>query len=178
MTRTRVLIVEDSAVVRKILNDAFLREPDFEVVGHAADPSVARDLIAETQPDVMTLDREMPRSVESDPAGRTTVTGLARARGILAIGVSTGRTRARGVPAMAVLLTGMGADGAEGMLQLKQAGHHTLAEAEESCVVFGMPREAIARGGATRVVPLLQMPSSIAGAMVRSTAARAAQEQP
>lgn len=355
MTRTRVLIVEDSAVVRKILNDAFLREPDFEVVGHAADPYVARDLIAKTQPDVMTLDLEMPRMdgltflakvmehhpiativvssltqkgsessvaalqlgaidvfakpggphsvgqlaeglkariramrsgpavrlqrrVASDPAGGNTVTSLAQARGVLAIGASTGGTQAieyiltrlpadtpatvitqhmpagftrafaqrldtvcamevqeaqdgqklqrglalvapggfhlsverkgvelrarlsdgpplhhqrpavdvmfasiarlMGVPAVAALLTGMGADGAEGMLQLKQAGHHTLAEAEESCVVFGMPREAIARGGATRVVPLLQMPSAIAGAMVRSTAARAAQEQP
>jgi two-component system chemotaxis response regulator CheB len=82
--------------------------------------------------------------------------------------------RLMGVPTVAALLTGMGADGAEGMVQLKQAGQCTLAEAEESCVVFGMPREAIARGGAEKVVPLLQMPSSIAGAMARSTAARAA----
>ncbi len=351
MTRTRVLIVDDSAVVRKILNDAFVNEPDFEVVGHAADPYIARDLIARTSPDVMTLDLEMPRMdgltflskvmehhpvativvssltqqgsessiaalqlgaidvfakpggphsvgqladglkariralrsgptlhlerrVASNPSGRGTVTSLAQARGILAIGASTGGTQAieyiltrlpadtpatvitqhmpagftrafaqrldtvcamhvkeaedgdrldrgialvapggfhlsverkgvelrvrltdgpplhhqrpavdvmfasaarlMGVPTVAALLTGMGADGAEGMLKLKEAGATTLAEAEESCVVFGMPREAIARGAATKVVPLLQMPSSIAGAMARSTAAKAA----
>ena len=47
-----------------------------------------------------------------------------------------------------MLLTGMGADGADGMVALRQAGAETIAEAEESCVVFGMPKEAIARGGA------------------------------
>jgi two-component system chemotaxis response regulator CheB len=54
-------------------------------------------------------------------------------------------------------MTGMGDDGATGMLELHQAGGHTLAQDEASCVVFGMPKEAIARGGVTEVVPLAEM---------------------
>jgi len=57
----RVLIVDDSAIVRKILTDALAAEPDFEVVGTAPDPYVARDKILSLQPDVLTLDIEMPR---------------------------------------------------------------------------------------------------------------------
>ncbi|MEI6211723.1 MAG: chemotaxis response regulator protein-glutamate methylesterase [bacterium] len=56
--------------------------------------------------------------------------------------------------ARAAILTGMGKDGAEGLLALRQAGAFTVAEAEETCVVFGMPKEAIACGGACEVVPL------------------------
>jgi two-component system chemotaxis response regulator CheB len=69
--------------------------------------------------------------------------------------------RLRGIPMVAALLTGMGADGADGMVALRQAGAETLAEDEESCVVFGMPREAILRGGASQVVTLLNMPNAI-----------------
>ncbi|MEQ1833275.1 MAG: chemotaxis response regulator protein-glutamate methylesterase [Candidatus Eisenbacteria bacterium] len=353
MAKTRVLVVDDSAVVRKILTDAFAGEPDMEVVGHAADPYVARDLIARSHPDVMTLDLEMPRmdgltflakvmehhpvptiivssltqrgsqaSVEAlqlgaidvfaKPGGPHSVgelaerikariramrsgppvrlerraaavphtTGAGRsqsltsARGLIAIGASTGGTQAieyiltrlpadvppivitqhmpagftrafaerldsvcamkvaeatngmmlqrgtaliapgghhmvvdrrglelsvrlregppvhhqrpavdvmfasvarlRALPIVGVLLTGMGADGADGMVALRQAGAETLAEAEESCVVFGMPREAIARGGASSVVSLLQMPTSIADAMERLNRAKVA----
>lgn len=54
----------------------------------------------------------------------------------------------------AALLTGMGADGAQGLLHLRQAGVHTIAQNEDTCVVFGMPREAIRLGGAGRVLPL------------------------
>jgi two-component system chemotaxis response regulator CheB len=56
--------------------------------------------------------------------------------------------------AVGVLLTGMGADGAKGLLALKQSGAHTIAQDEESCVVFGMPKEAIKLGAAEQVVPL------------------------
>jgi two-component system chemotaxis response regulator CheB len=66
-----------------------------------------------------------------------------------------------GTPVVAALLTGMGADGADGMVTLRSAGAETIAEAEESCVVFGMPKEAIARGGAMHVTSLLQMPAQI-----------------
>jgi two-component system chemotaxis response regulator CheB len=55
-----------------------------------------------------------------------------------------------GPNAVGAILTGMGDDGASG----RQAGAHTIAQDEQSCVVFGMPREAIARGGAEEVVPL------------------------
>ncbi len=59
--------------------------------------------------------------------------------------------------AIAVMLTGMGADGAEAMLQLSAAGAYTIAQDEASCVVFGMPRQAIAIGAVREVVPLGQM---------------------
>src|SRR5437764_281473 len=59
--RTRVLIVDDSAIVRKILSEALAGEPDLEVVGTAPDPYVARDKILSLRPDVLTLDVEMPR---------------------------------------------------------------------------------------------------------------------
>ncbi len=59
-----------------------------------------------------------------------------------------------GKNAIGVLLTGMGRDGADGLLRMRQAGAYTLAQDEASCVVFGMPREAIAMGAASAVVPL------------------------
>jgi two-component system chemotaxis response regulator CheB len=59
-----------------------------------------------------------------------------------------------GANAMGIILTGMGKDGAQGLLEMKDAGSHTIAQDEESCVVFGMPKEAIAVGGACEVLPL------------------------
>ena len=59
-----------------------------------------------------------------------------------------------GANALGIILTGMGKDGAQGMLEMRQAGSHTIAQDEASCVVFGMPREAIAIGGACEVTPL------------------------
>lgn len=56
--------------------------------------------------------------------------------------------------AMGIILTGMGDDGARGLLEMRQAGSHTVAQDEESCVVFGMPKEAIQRGAAVKIVPL------------------------
>jgi len=340
---TRVLIVDDSAVVRKLLADALRREPDIQVVGGAADPFVARDMILQYKPDLITLDIEMPRmdglsflrrlmehhpvpaivvssltqtgsaaSVEAlrigaidviaKPGGphsvgqvteklihriramraapplRLTKSTVAaptsaaaaarpsgdmgrRARGLVAIGASTGGTQAletvltrlpadlppivvvqhmpagftkafatrldsvcamhvveasggetlergtvyiapgdyhlivdqdglrlrtrlsqgpavhyqrpavdvlfgsvarlQGMSIVGLILTGMGSDGADGMVAMRRAGALTIAEAEESCVVFGMPKEAIARGGAVHVASLLQMPGLI-----------------
>lgn len=342
----RVLVVDDSAVVRKMLTDALNREPGIEVVGSAADVFVARDLILQHKPDVMTLDIEMPRmdgltflrrvmeykpmpviivssitqkgsaaSVEAlqigaidviaKPGGPGSVGQIAdaiaqriralRARPIklqqltaepkpapqlarptmkypgalIVVGASTGGTQAieslltrmpadippmlivqhmpagftkafadrlnaacpmriieaqggevlepgtvyvapgnhhmiverfgvqlrtalrdgppvhfqrpavdvmfhsaaklKGVPIVGVILTGMGQDGADGMLALRNAGAQTLAEDEQSCVVFGMPKEAIARGGVGQVVTLLQLPSKIAECLDKST---------
>ncbi len=346
MTPIRVLIVDDSAVVRKLLSDALGQEPDIRVVGGAADPFMARDLILKHNPDVITLDIEMPRmdglsflrrimehrpmpviivssitqngsaaSVEAlrlgaidviaKPGGPGSVGEVAdaikrrvralhagpklqlqrlnpskppaiaaRARsagryqgGVILVGASTGGTQAiealltrlpadvppivivqhmpplftkafadrldrtcpmqviesvggeaiqpgvvyiapgdrhlvierhglklmtalrdgppvhyqkpavdvlfhsaarlQGVPMVAALLTGMGQDGADGMVALRQAGALTLAEDEQSCVVFGMPKEAIARGGACGVVTLFEMPDMILDGMNR-----------
>ncbi len=353
---TRVLIVDDSAIVRKLLGDALRREPDIEVVGGAADPFVARDMILLHKPDLITLDIEMPRmdglsflrrlmehhpvaaivvssltqtgssaSVEAlrigaidviaKPGGPASVglvteklvqriralraapplrlarSGVAaaspaagatvrlhadagrRARGLIAIGASTGGTQAletvltrlpadlppivvvqhmpagftkafaarldsvcamhvveasggevlergtayiapgdyhlvvqqdglklrtrlsqgppvhyqrpavdvlfasvarlQGLAVVGLLLTGMGADGADGMVAMRRAGAITIAEAEESCVVFGMPKEAIARGGAVHVASLLQMPGLIFECFERLVCAKA-----
>lgn len=62
--------------------------------------------------------------------------------------------RYAGKNAIGVIMTGMGDDGARGMLELKEAGAYTIAQDEKSCVVFGMPKEAIALGGVDKVLPL------------------------
>ena len=359
--RIRVLIIDDSAIVRKILSEALSAEPDLEVVGTAPDPFVARDKILALKPDVLTLDIEMPRmdgltflrklmhfrplptvvisslaqpscraaiqalelgavEVLAKPGGpysvgelRNTLAAKLRAaacarlrRGetapalpkaatgpapmpaaaapvplqsslpagsIIAIGASTGGTEAiaavlpklpkdcppiviaqhippvfskafanrlneccamevreavdndalrpglalvapgdfhmllrkvgghyrvtvkpgprvcyqrpsvdvlftsvaesSGPATVAVLLTGMGSDGAQGLLKLRKSGAHTIAQDEATCVVYGMPREAVELGAAIQVLPL----SAIATAMMaprRSSATVAA----
>jgi len=347
----RTLIVDDSAIVRKILSEALAGEPDIEVVGTAPDPYVARDKILALNPDVLTLDIEMPRmdgltflkklmeyhpmpvivisslgqascqaalealhsgavEVLAKPGGPYSVGELrlglaakiraaaaARLRTrpptpaaaspaalqparpgltvrqdgfdltkVVAIGASTGGTEAiaevlkhipdncpgiviaqhipanfsrafaerldricpmavkeaadgdelapglalvapgnfhmllrkrpggyfvsvkdgprvcyqkpsvdvmfrsvaeaAGARAVGVLLTGMGADGAAGMLQMKQAGARTIAQDEASCVVFGMPREAIRLGAADHVQSLTNIPAAILSAVL------------
>ncbi|SEL05195.1 response regulator receiver modulated CheB methylesterase [Variovorax sp. YR750] len=62
-----------------------------------------------------------------------------------------------GKNAIGIILTGMGKDGAEGLLRMRRAGAHTLAQDEASCVVFGMPREAIALGAVDDVSPLAEV---------------------
>lgn len=61
---------------------------------------------------------------------------------------------AAGVHALGVILTGMGADGAAGMTRMKRAGAYNIAQDEHTCVVFGMPRQAIAAGAVDEVLPL------------------------
>ncbi len=70
-----------------------------------------------------------------------------------------------GTNATAALLTGMGVDGAAGLLELRQAGVHTIAQDEATSVVWGMPGEAVKRGAASQVLPL----EAIAGAMLNAS---------
>ncbi len=66
-----------------------------------------------------------------------------------------------GKNAVGVIMTGMGRDGAQGMLAMKQAGAYNLAQDEASCVVFGMPKEAIAIGATDEVLPLKDLASGV-----------------
>ena len=339
----RVLIVDDSAVVRKVITDELSRFQDIEVIGTAVDPYVARDKIVKLRPDVITLDLEMPRmdglsflaklmkhypmpvvvlssltpknsqnalraldlgavevlckpgaahstkdisqslaqAIRAAASARIHVNplksdlSLATAElsnllaqtthKVVAIGASTGGTKAieavlSGMPAtspgmvivqhmpqnfttsfakrlneicqvevreacdndcvapgtvliapgnrhmllirrggtylvnvkngprvhyqrpsvdvlfqsvaknagrnaVGVLLTGMGIDGAKGLLAMKQNGAHTITQDENTCVVFGMPKEAIRLGAADEVVPLSKVPRAIIDAL-------------
>ena len=69
--------------------------------------------------------------------------------------------RAYGTRAIGVVLTGMGSDGAAGLLEMRKAGAHTLAQDESSCIVFGMPRAADEAGAVEQVLPLDQMARTI-----------------
>ena len=69
--------------------------------------------------------------------------------------------RYAGQNSVGAIMTGMGGDGADGMLEMREAGARTIAEDESTCIVFGMPKEAIARGGAEKVVPLNLIPKNL-----------------
>lgn len=62
---------------------------------------------------------------------------------------------------LGIIMTGMGDDGARGMKEMHEAGAHTLAQDEDTCVVFGMPKEAIKLGGVDRILPLQEIAPSI-----------------
>ena len=60
-----------------------------------------------------------------------------------------------------VIMTGMGDDGASGLLEIRESGGYTIAQDESSCVVFGMPKEAIKRGAVQKIVPLSRIPAAV-----------------
>jgi len=342
VAKVRVLIVDDSALVRQILHDGLRKDPHIEVVGTAGDPYAARDMIVKMRPDVLTLDVEMPKmsgveflqklmpqypvpvvmvssltergqkitldamaagavdfvakpsgasalaqmmdelctkvkiastanvshwknraiaSPSGGAAGCPKTIGAALSTKICAIGASTGGTEALrevicgfprtmvgtvvvqhmpagftkmfadrlnslaqvavkeaedgdqivdgrvliaaggsqmevlkfgagwrvklfdgplccghrpsvevmmnsvaknvGPKAVGAMLTGMGADGAGGMKAMRDAGAKCIAQDEATCIVFGMPKEAFARGGAERLVPLGNIAASL-----------------
>jgi two-component system chemotaxis response regulator CheB len=73
-----------------------------------------------------------------------------------------------GANAVGIIMTGMGDDGARGLLEMKNAGAATIAQNEETCVVFGMPKEAIALGAADKTLPLNAIPNEILHVRARS----------
>lgn len=70
-----------------------------------------------------------------------------------------------GANALGVIMTGMGKDGAEGMLEMHRAGARNIAQDEASCVVFGMPQEAIRQGGVDDIVSLERIPEALMNAL-------------
>lgn len=120
--KVRVLIVDDSAIVRQAMTEILSSDPTIEVMATAAGPLIAAERLKEEVPDVITLDVEMPRM--------------------------------DGLTFLKKIMTGMGDDGARGLYEMKEAGAFTIAQDEESCVVFGMPKKAIELGGVDKVVSL------------------------
>ncbi|MBA3597141.1 MAG: response regulator, partial [Methylibium sp.] len=84
MIKTRVVVVDDSALVRSLLGEIINRQPDMVCVGAAADPFIAREMIRSLDPDVITLDIEMPRMDGIDFLGK-----LMRLRPMPVVMVST-----------------------------------------------------------------------------------------
>lgn len=91
------------------------------------------------------LDEE-PRSALHRPSVDVLMTSVAHVYGARALGV---------------VLTGMGSDGVEGLRAIRQAGGRTLAESEESCVIYGMPKAAVEAGVVDQSLPLIAMPDAI-----------------
>ena len=69
--------------------------------------------------------------------------------------------RYAGSNAIGVIMTGMGDDGARGMLEMHETGAYTIAQDEESCVVYGMPKEAVRLGGVDKILPLTQIAAEV-----------------
>ena len=144
--KIRVIVVDDSALVRSLLSEIINRQRDMECIGTANDPLVAREMIRELDPDVITLDVEMPRMDGIDFLGR-----LMRLRPTPVVMISTLTERGAEVTMKALEL------GAVAMREMKDAGSYNYVQDEATCIVFGMPREAIAHGAAEEVLPLGQI---------------------
>jgi two-component system chemotaxis response regulator CheB len=97
--KVRVLVIDDSALVRKVIKTILQQDPDIEVVGVAADPYLARDKIKLLQPDVLTLDVEMPRM-----DGTTFLRNIMRLRPMPVIMVSTHTTTSADITLEALAL--------------------------------------------------------------------------
>lgn len=125
-------------------------------------------------------DLVMPGCVLVAPAGfefsfrggpENAIVSLSRGRGPVPRGgfrpsvdaVMTAAALLYGDGAVGVLMTGMGRDGEQGMLEIKRHNGRTIAEAESTCVVYGMPRAAIEAGAADKVAPLPQIVREIIG---------------
>ena len=85
--------------------------------------------------------------------------------------------KAAGANAVGVILTGMGSDGARGMLAMHRTGSVTIAEDESTCVIFGMPKEAIACGAVDHVVPIERVAETMLRAASETMPARGTEER-
>jgi two-component system, chemotaxis family, protein-glutamate methylesterase/glutaminase len=85
--------------------------------------------------------------------------------------------QAAGASGLGIILTGMGKDGAQGLLEMKHSGADTVAQDEATCVVFGMPKEAIACGAVDQVLPLSKIPAKIYPGLTLFKTGRSAVQQ-
>ncbi len=145
--KIKVLIIDDSALIRQLLKEILSQDPAIEVVGTAPDPLIARDKIKQLSLDVLTLDIEMPKPVNRH---KPSVDVMFRSV-----------SQNVGPNAVAAILTGMGDDGARGIKEMYEIGSSTIAQDEKSSVVWGMPGEAVKHGGVEHVLPLEKITKKI-----------------
>ena len=190
MTAVRVVVVEDSPVQRAHLVDVLQAERDITVIGQARDAAGAVDLVHRLRPDLLTMDLGLSgdgglEAIEQIMAGRPTpilvlsarVTGAGSAavvESLLAGAVEAlpkperwDAEAERQVRCRVRLLTGMGDDGAAGLLALRRQGAVTIAQDEPTSVVFGMPKAAQRLGAAAEVAGLGQIHAAIRAAVTR-----------
>ncbi|ATD67642.1 MULTISPECIES: chemotaxis response regulator protein-glutamate methylesterase [Luteimonas] len=156
MKPCRVLIVDDSAVVRQLLTELLGQDPDIEVVGSAADPLLAREKIKRLNPDVLTLDVEMPRM-----DGLAFLENLMRLRPMPVVMVSSLTERGADVTLQAVAL------GAVDFVSKPRAGlAQGLSEyAEEICAKVKAAAGARVRPPTTTAQPLLRLDTPVRAPM-------------
>ncbi len=147
---TRVLVVDDSAVVRQILSRELAKDAELEVVGAAPDPFVARDLIVQRKPDVLTLDLEMPRMdgitflrklMHYYPLPVVVVSSLTPAGGEMAMeALAAGAVDVMCKPGAAFTVGDMAAELVE---KVKAAAHVDLKRRAKQCAQAGEPVTAL-----------------------------------
>jgi two-component system chemotaxis response regulator CheB len=143
--KIRVLVVDDSAVVRRMISDALAQDPEIEVVGAACDPYVARDMILKLEPDVLTLDIEMPRM-----DGLTFLKILQEHR-----------------PMPVIIVSSLTAAGSKLALRALELGAVDVVAKQSSAWNIGSLRDQLAhrvKGAARARLSLLQPPASSAAA--------------
>jgi two-component system chemotaxis response regulator CheB len=152
--RIRVLIVDDSAVVRRVISDTLAADPELEVVGTAVDPYVAMDLIAERAPDVLTLDLEMPRM-----DGLTFLRLLMERRPLPVIVLSSLSPRGSDYALEALRLGAVDVLGKAGSYALGDAGDQLIAKVKAAAGARPRPNRSLAPA-APRHPPVAAAPAA------------------
>jgi two-component system chemotaxis response regulator CheB len=153
--RVRVLVVDDSAVVRNVFSSELAKDPGIEVVGTAPDPFVARDLLLEREPDVITLDLEMPRMdgitflrkiMKYRPTPVIVVSSLTPAGGQMAMeALAAGAVEVMCKPGAAYSVGDMTADLVERVKEVAAGGVRTPATTSPPARPGGAPTPSLSR---------------------------------
>lgn len=157
--KIKVLIVDDSALIRSVMNEIISKQPDMEVVGVAPDPIVARELIKKTNPDVLTLDVEMPRM-----DGLDFLEKLMRLRPMPVVMVSSLTERGSEITLRALELgavdfvTKPKLSIQSGMLEYAELIADKIRAAAKARVTARSVAQPVRGGGATEGLPLIRNP--------------------